>query len=41
MFRLIGVAAALLGIVLMIAKGPAPEFFLLIIGGTLAAIFFK
>lgn len=41
MFRWIGGATAILGVGLMIAKGPQPEFFLLVIFGALAAIFFK
>lgn len=41
MFRLIGGMAAILGVVLMAINGMQPAFWLLIIGGILAVIFFK
>lgn len=41
MFRIVGAAAAILGVLLMLSEGMQPAFWLLIILGTLAAIFFK
>lgn len=39
--RLIGIAAAILGVLLMLANGMQPAFWLLIIGGIIAAVCFK